>query len=264
MRIPVFAALSFSALLPIYAQVSVMPYSGTLVSETVQTLADGTHITRPGSKTLLYRDSQGRTRNEMHPPILNPNSPVAPPVMINILDPVAGFRYTLDTNRKIARRMKLPTRPTSARPATPVGGGVAAGSAGSSGQITLATGANSQVSTTVGIPGTVSGGAPANRPRPKIEPLGTQVIEGLLCDGQRSTGTIPAGTMGNDRDIVWVTETWMSQELHIQVLNKSSDPRSGESTTKLTEISRAEPDPALFMVPPDYTIEDQPVPGAQK
>jgi hypothetical protein len=34
-----------------------------------------------------------------------------------------------------------------------------------------------------------------------------------------------------------------------------SDARSGDSTTRLTNISRAEPDPALFQVPPDYYIK---------
>jgi hypothetical protein len=69
---------------------------------------------------------------------------------------------------------------------------------------------------------------------------------------------------GNDRDIVATGETWTSQELRIPILIKSSDPRSGENVTKLTEINRSEPYPALFTPPPDYTIQDQPAPVPPK
>jgi hypothetical protein len=40
------------------------PYSAEEVTEHVQTLADGTHITQPSPKTIFYRDSLGRTRIE--------------------------------------------------------------------------------------------------------------------------------------------------------------------------------------------------------
>jgi hypothetical protein len=39
-------------------------------------------------------------------------------------------------------------------------------------------------------------------------------------------------------------------------LTKSSDPRSGDITMKLTGISLAEPDSALFMPPTDYTVKE--------
>src|SRR5580658_3988838 len=45
------------------------PYSAEQITETVQTLADGTHITGPVQKTKFYRDSQGRTRNELTIPM---------------------------------------------------------------------------------------------------------------------------------------------------------------------------------------------------
>ena len=35
------------------------------------------------------------------------------------------------------------------------------------------------------------------------------------------------------------------------------DPRSGETTTKLENVSRTQPDPALFLPPPDYKIVDE-------
>jgi hypothetical protein len=41
-------------------------------------------------------------------------------------------------------------------------------------------------------------------------------------------------------------------------MSKTSDPRMGETTYRLTNILRAEPDPTLFEVPPEYTIQDKP------
>jgi hypothetical protein len=37
-------------------------------------------------------------------------------------------------------------------------------------------------------------------------------------------------------------------------MTKHSDPRTGDNTYRLTNINRAEPDPSLFQVPPDYTV----------
>jgi hypothetical protein len=41
----------------------------------------------------------------------------------------------------------------------------------------------------------------------------------------------------------------------VLVLTKHSDPRSGETTYRLVNVVRAEPDRSLFAVPPDYTIK---------
>jgi len=95
------------------------------------------------------------------------------------------------------------------------------------------------------------------RPDVSSESLGTQVIEGILVEGRLSKVTHPVGTMGNDRPIVTTSEDWMSPELRVMVLSKSSDPRSGEHTTRLININRAEPDPGLFQVPADYQIVDE-------
>jgi hypothetical protein len=43
-------------------------------------------------------------------------------------------------------------------------------------------------------------------------------------------------------------------------MTRRSDPRSGETTYRLTNIDRSEPDRSLFEVPAGYTIkEDQPL-----
>ena len=105
-------------------------------------------------------------------------------------------------------------------------------------------------------------GAPGNTPRTTSESLGSLLIEGVTAEGTRTTTTWPVGSVGNDREIIATSETWFSKQLGVAVLTKSSDPRSGEYTTKLTDISLAEPDPALFMPSADYTVREMGVPGA--
>jgi TonB family protein len=82
------------------------------------------------------------------------------------------------------------------------------------------------------------------------------MIEGVEAEGTRFTHTVPAGSMGNERPIEVTYERWYSKELQLDVLIKSVDPRSGESTQQMTNISLGEPDPALFEIPSDYTVQD--------
>jgi len=92
----------------------------------------------------------------------------------------------------------------------------------------------------------------------KSEDLGTQTIQGVVTQGTRTTRTIGAGLQGNERPIEIATETWYSADLQAVVMSKTSDPRFGDSTYQLTNINRAEPDPALFVVPSDYTVRERP------
>src|SRR5262245_496179 len=108
-----------------------------------------------------------------------------------------------------------------------------------------------------GVPMTVGSGVFAWTSDAEVnqEQLGTQTIEGVMAEGTRLTLTIPAGKIGNERPIVTVNERWYSQELQTVVLTKNSDPRMGETTYRLTNINRSEPDPSLFQVPADYTVD---------
>jgi hypothetical protein len=78
------------------------------------------------------------------------------------------------------------------------------------------------------------------------ERLENQIIEGALAQGSRITTTLPEGSFGNDRPIAIVQEYWRSVELKVPVLNKSTDPRSGERTEKLINISAASLTKASF------------------
>jgi hypothetical protein len=93
------------------------------------------------------------------------------------------------------------------------------------------------------------------------ESLGTQVIEGVKAEGTRLSETIPAGSIGNDQPILIVTERWYSPDLQMVIMSKRSDPRVGETTFRITNISRTEPAATLFQVPADYTLEKAPTPN---
>lgn len=223
---------SFTTSVPTFSMPAVTgaPYSGEEVSESVQTLADGTRITRSAPVQRVCRDSQGRTRTERQlGGSVRPGAQSQAPVIVEIRDPVAGLMYVLDTQGKVAHRVALPASPA--------------------------------VRTAAPIPGRVSRPAPATadpyRPEFKSESLGSEMIEGIMAQGSRTTTTYPVGAQGNDRPIVVTRESWMSPELKVSLLWKTSDPRSGESTHKLTNISRTEPDASLFHPPADYTIVDE-------
>jgi hypothetical protein len=220
--------LGVAALACAQAGVTGAPYCGTQESETTQTLIDGTHITHK-SKTHVCRDSQGRTRTEVFS--VNGQGDVSQyPANINIFDPVDHVQYMLDVNRHSARRIvqSVLTPPVPQQfPVPPI--------------------------------------FPTQpKPGPKMETatehLDSQIIEGVLVEGTRTTTTLPVGIDGNDRPIVTVNEIWVSRELHTVVLTKRTDPRFGDTLERLSGIDRSEPDPAIFRVPADYSIEDVPSP----
>ena len=66
-------------------------------------------------------------------------------------------------------------------------------------------------------------------------------IEGVRAEGTRTTMTIPAGQIGNELPINIVSERWFSPDLKVLVMSRQSDPRFGETTYRLTNLSRAEP-----------------------
>ncbi len=210
------------------------PYSAQQDSEMTQTLADGTHIHQPASSVKLYRDSQGRTRTERS---FNMPNLQSVPVMIDIFDPVAQVRYTFDAQTKVAHRHDLSGslvangagRPSMQAPPPPP---------------------------PPPPPSMVNSPSPS-RPQVRSTKLDPKTMEGILVEGRLMTVTYPVGSIGNDRELVSTTETWTSPDLQVTILSKSNDPRSGERTQSLTNISRNEPDPSLFQPPPGYTITDQ-------
>jgi hypothetical protein len=224
------------------------PYSAQIVNEMVQTLADNNHI-KSTSSSMVYRDSQGRERRE--------ESAGGTVRSIFITDPVEGSSYMLMPTSKEAR--KTAQKSTNFVFTTGDHVGVGVGSGGGRGG-TMTTEARSfSFSTSGGGPETfffTNSEVSSSKENTKVEHLGTQTIEGVSAEGTRTTITIPAGQIGNELPIVTVSERWYSPELQVTVMSTRSDPRTGTTTYKLTNINRSEPVPTLFQVPVDYTMHD--------
>ena len=237
------------------------PYSAQRVFEHVQVGADGTRFTQNNRQETIYRDSQGRTRTERS--MTGPNGSAEAPVVVEIQDPVGKFSYTLDTQNKVAHRVALQTPEMRGEARVGAGMGAGAGAGGSMGVVTMSTLTQTAVMQsgiiTASVPPEPPGAAVASRPHPDVqqEDLGTQVIEGVVAQGHRTTQTWPAGSMGNDRPFQVVNENWFSPDIKETVLSINRDPRSGESTNKLINISRSEPSADLFMPPADYQVVDE-------
>jgi hypothetical protein len=212
------------------------PYSAQSTSESVQVLADGNRITNTNS-TTIYRDSQGRERHEQSS-------------SIRISDPVEGVNYTLRPETRIALKNFQPKL------------SIVQDKEAAKAKMDLESIMKAEVPTimmhsTNGIPVGAMGTAAAwSKLDSEEENLGTQMIEGVSAEGTRRTTTIVPGQIGNERSIVTVNERWYSPELHLVVMSMRSDPRTGTTTYKLTNINRSEPAPTLFQVPPDYTLQD--------
>jgi hypothetical protein len=97
----------------------------------------------------------------------------------------------------------------------------------------------------------------------KEESLGRSTMAGLPADGTRSTRVIPAGQMGNEQPISIVTERWYSPDLQIYLLTRHTDPRAGETVTRLTNLTRGEPAHSLFEVPADFRVTEENWSGRQ-
>jgi hypothetical protein len=239
------------------------PYTAEAVTETVQTLANGTRITHK-STAQLARDSEGRTRREQTLDVVGPWSTSGEaPKFIMLNDPVAGVSYHLDPKTNTA--MKLPSAkgamhaPPGPEPrfffeSSADGPGEAAMTKmRAEGMATAAISAGEMP-----MPHTAVSILKMKEPGDaKSESLGQQTIEGVSVTGTRTTRNIAAGAIGNDQPIEIVSETWYSRELQTVVMSKHSDPQIGETTYKLTNIQQAEPPHSLFEVPTNYTIREE-------
>jgi hypothetical protein len=219
-----------------------VPYSAEIVSESIQTLADGNRIVQ--RKTgRVYRDGQGRMRREDDRPSGGP--------AVSITDPVAGTAFTLDPASRTARETPVMSFNLSK---SDIGlyrlwidPYAISGQAGLT--YSYSVGGVPQQAPGVRARRAAGGGDYAE------EKLPDRNIEGVLATGVRRTTTIAKGAIGNELPIKIVSEEWTSPELQVLVMTDHLDPRTGRSTYQLLKISRLEPDAALFQVPPGYTVE---------
>jgi hypothetical protein len=196
------------------------PYSAVETRQTQQTLSDGNQVTRE-EQSKVYRDGLGRVRIE-HTMSRPWNTGATAQTVITIFDPVGGYSYMLNPSKMTAVKTALP--PLRAAQAT-----------------------NEPVRPMH------ERSAKANHAI-QTENLGTQAINNVAATGTRRIETIAAGSIGNQQAIQIVRESWISADLKVPVSIKSSDPRFGNTVMQLTNITQTEPDPALFVVPSNYTV----------
>ncbi|MEK6279897.1 MAG: energy transducer TonB [Acidobacteriota bacterium] len=239
------------------------PYSAQAVTESVQTLTDGNRIVTR-STAAVYRDTEGRTRREQTLKGIGPfASGGEPPLTVFINDPGAGTSYTLDARAQTARKMTpMRVRVSSSKdPASSYKELVVSSPPPDGEQYKIAiqsAGTNDKRRTEAGMAMGMT--SPRGR-NTRTESLGKQNIGGVEAEGTRTTVTIPAGEIGNERAIEIISERWDSPELQVIVMTRHSDPRYGENTYQLTNINRSEPSRDLFEVPANYTvIENTPTP----
>jgi hypothetical protein len=251
------------------------PYSARSITESVQVLADGNRIVQR-NETVIYRDSEGRTRREQTLGGVGPWAAGEPKTIIHIHDPVANKSYMLDPGERVVREIR-PFRMAYAQALDAAKVGIAAAGAEvhgvfsaavpapvplpapeARGAVTVVHGAaggtNVRVfehSGAVALTTDVHAAMGAYEP---AEELGEQVLEGLTVRGTRMRDTIPAGLMGNERPIEIVTERWFSQDIDAMVLQRFTDPRFGETTSKLVNVVLGDPSPDLFEVPQGYEL----------
>jgi hypothetical protein len=236
------------------APVKGAPYSADAVSETVQALANGNKITRKNT-SQIYRDSEGRTRREETMSGVGPwASSGGTKQFISITDPTTNSVWNLDPDTKVAHKMNVRVSVSADKmkihqEVRVMTGGVAGG--------------NVAFATAAGVAGPMANGEyfPSNAKDAKTEDLGQKIVEGVMSRGTRTTITIPAGAIGNDQPIETVSERWYSDELKTMIYTKTSDPRFGDSTYRLSNVRRAEQPAYLFQVPADYKVEDLPGSG---
>lgn len=269
------------------------PFSADAVNESIQMLGDGNRIIRRAA-SRLYRDGEGRYRREDMPKQLGiPGVVVDMPESIFILDPVGGFRYTLDPKNSTVRKMVFRS-PVEYKFKYEQEGKlkeelvkVYAAQAGQNNkelseedkakvektarQVAILSEKGKEITEqgkVLAIRSEAMAGAlrvnqgativapyaVSSKYETKNESLGVQNVEGVEAEGTRSTTTIPVGAIGNEREIDIVYEKWYSKDLQMIVLSKHNDPRIGEQTYRLTNIRRDEPSSNLFSPPADYRI----------
>ncbi|MGA9672532.1 MAG: hypothetical protein WBQ94_25175, partial [Terracidiphilus sp.] len=176
------------------------------------------------------RDSSGRTYHETRPEIAQGvEGETLAFVFVNVHDPVNRINITWNSNSKVANVIHIP-EPRQIK------------------RIEMQPDVENMAPMPMVRPEAI---------KPQFEELGMKTINGVEAQGTRTTRVIPAGREGNDQPLTVTHESWVSPELKLVVMSTNDDPRSGTSTMELTDIERAEPDPALFQVPEGYTVKER-------
>lgn len=207
-----------------------VPFSGRVDQVITQVLGDGSSYQRK-TMAIIARDSRGRIHNEIRTilPVSNSHEPTLR--VIHIYDPDTRADLLLNGMTRIAQQRVFSFPPHTAPPSN------------------------------------WAQQEPAGRrlpPNIREEDLGADVIEGFSVHGYRRTTTIPSNASGIDRPVNVVDEYWYSEDLHLDLVLKHSDPRSGALATKVTDLNVNEPAVEMFEVPPEFKLVDLTPPSPEE
>lgn len=240
------------------------PYTAEASTESIQVLADGNRIVRR-TTARVYRDGKGRTRRET----LGPDGQIR---SIVITDPAAGKSFSVDPGTNTVHHTGIATfvsegggRIETFTVRKNAGGSAPHLSAEVKGEARLKAAQAAElaelkaaqqahVSSAGAMTWVVSEHA-SQAASPKKEDLGQRIIEGVTAKGTRTTTEIAAGAIGNELPITVIGEEWVSVDLKVLVMTRHADPRTGETTYRLTDIVRGEPDPSLFEPPAGVSVK---------
>jgi hypothetical protein len=191
------------------------PFSGVIKVERSVVQQDGS-IASFKTVRNIHRDSQGRIYNEGRAllPVSSTDTPQV--VRIHLYDPQTRISTMLDPQQRTFWTSTVNRPPETVPPAFRTGSNI-----------------------------------PQNE-FTKEEDLGIHETAGVPTRGLRETQTIPAEKSGTGKEIVISDEYWYSDELRINVMIKHTDPRTGTTMLTVTQITREEPDPALFEIPEGF------------
>jgi hypothetical protein len=195
-----------------------VPLSAVVELQSTQVLIDGSTNVRK-SFANIARDSQGRIYNERRQ-LVNPAFTGTPQIVsFHIFDPNTRLNTFLDPSTHLARQSTWHPPETAEQ----------------------------------------TGGSPVSTRDPLVQEkdLGTEIMDGLSVHGTLKTRTVPAAVSGTGRDVVVTDEIWYSDELHLNMLEKRDDPRTGKQTVTVTRVDRSEPNQAMFEVPVGYKVVDE-------
>jgi hypothetical protein len=227
-----------------------VPFSGVVKSTFEQKLADGNAIHRV-TQTRQARDAAGRTMNENSGGCaLGEDGQMHERLNVSVYDPMArtslSWQVGGEGQPKVVHvfhqpELQTPRASQTVKRAEPI-------AAEPEQQPKMMKAVQAQ-----GL---------AIRKETRTEDLGVRDFHGVSAQGTRSTRTIPTGEEGNDQPLVVTNETWRSKELGVVVMSVRDDPRTGHNVTEFEELTRGEPDPALFTPPPGYTVQERPQSGS--
>lgn len=196
------------------------PFSLTLHTEWVKTLADGGTITLVNQRRIS-RDSRGRISQERAFLVPKTGKVESHPYLLQIADPQAHAVYNCfkDARHQCVQLTYSGSTSTEYKPAS-----------------------------------RPTGELPNGLGRTEHEDLGKQLIEGIETIGTRDRTIYNPGVFGNDQSMTVEREYWYSPQLGINLLSILSDPRVGKQTFRAADIVQSEPEAGLFKLPAGFKV----------